>query len=67
MTTRPAPTYQELKVELDSILIELQRSDLDIDLAVEHYKRGQSIIQKLKKHLQQAENQIIELKTKLKA
>ena len=60
------PTYQSLKNELDTIMAELQRDDLDVDLALQHYKRGLELVKQLEQYLKTAENQIkvTELKVK---
>lgn len=62
--TPGTPTYQSLKAELDSIMAELQRDDLDVDVALEHYKRGIELVRQLEQYLKTAENQVIELKAK---
>lgn len=62
---KPAkPTYETLKTELDSIMLELQRENLDVDSALKHYQRGLELIQQLEDYLQTAENQVKELKAK---
>ena len=58
------PNYQQLREELDEVMAELQREDLDVDKALEYYKRGLELIQKLEKHLDGAENKIQDIKTK---
>lgn len=60
--TKPAPTYESLKAELDSIMNELQREDLDVDKALEHYRRGLELVSSLEKYLKTAENKVKELK-----
>ena len=62
---KPAkPTYETLKTELDSLMLELQREDLDVDSALKHYQRGLELVQQLEDYLQTAENQVRELKAK---
>lgn len=56
--------YQALKAELDSILNELQRSDIDVDEALKNYKRGLQLISQLETYLQNAQNTVQELKAK---
>jgi exodeoxyribonuclease VII small subunit len=56
--------YQELKDELDEIMILLQQEDLDVDKALEHYKRGLQLVQQLESYLKDAENKITEIKAK---
>lgn len=57
------PTYEALKSELDSVMLELQREDLDVDKALEYYKRGLELVQQLEAYLKTAENKVQELKT----
>jgi exodeoxyribonuclease VII small subunit len=57
------PTYQALKTELDAVMTELQREDLDIDTALTHYRRGLELVRQLEEHLNGAENTVHELKT----
>jgi exodeoxyribonuclease VII small subunit len=58
------PTYQSLKAELDAILAQLQREDLDVDTALQAYKRGLELVSQLETHLKNAENRVVELKAK---
>lgn len=58
----PAPSYDQLKSELDAIMLELQREDLDVDQALRQYQRGLELVQQLETYLKNAENQVIELK-----
>ena len=55
-------SYEELRSELDAILAELQREDLDVDMAVKHYERGLELVRSLEATLTTAENKIKELK-----
>ena len=54
--------YQALNDELEVILSELQRDDLDVDRAMTQYARGSEIIDLLEKHLKTAETKIKKLK-----
>jgi exodeoxyribonuclease VII small subunit len=54
--------YEELKKELDLIMEELQREDLDVDMALTHYKRGLELTKEIESYLKNAENKVIELK-----
>lgn len=54
--------YQIARDELDTILLRLQQEDLDIEVATDHFKRGQQLIADLESYLNEAENRIIELK-----
>jgi exodeoxyribonuclease VII small subunit len=56
--------YKQLKDELDTVVSKLQAEDLDVDEAVELYKRGVELIQQLDVYLHEAENTFHELKTK---
>jgi len=60
--TKTKPNYQELKTELDTVMAELQREDLDVDKALEHYKRGLELVGQLESYLKSAENTVKELK-----
>lgn len=62
--TKPKPTYQELKAELDIILSELQTDAIDIDQALIKYQRGLKLLKELESQLKQAENTITELQAK---
>ncbi len=54
--------YQTLKTELDTILQQLQREDLDVDQALEHYQKGLELIKELESYLQATDNKLKELK-----
>ena len=51
-------TYRELRGELDEVLAELQSAKLDIDKALELYKKGQVLIAQLEDYLKTAKNEI---------
>lgn len=55
-------TYRELQAELNDILEQLQSAELDIDKALELYKKGQQVIKELETYLQSAKNEIVQLK-----
>ena len=67
MAKNDKPSYQALASELDDILVELQQTDLDVDVAVKKYERGLSLIKELEQYLGEAENRVSELKAKFKA
>jgi len=46
--------YQELKSQLEEIIIQLEDVELEIDKATSLYKEGQKIIVKLEKYLDEA-------------
>lgn len=56
--------YQKLQAELDGIMHDLQREDIDVDEALKRYERGLGIIKELEKHLAKAENRVREIKAK---
>jgi exodeoxyribonuclease VII small subunit len=65
MTKAKLPVnYETLKNELDDIMLELQREDLDVDKALEYYRRGLELVQALESYLKTAENTVKELKAK---
>jgi exodeoxyribonuclease VII small subunit len=57
-------SYQVLQNELQTILLAMQREDLDIDEAIKNYENGLVILKKLEAYLQTAENKVAELKAK---
>jgi exodeoxyribonuclease VII small subunit len=63
-TAGDKPDYETLKNELDSILDDLQSGSLDIDQALEKYKRGLELVKELEKYLDTAENTVRELKSR---
>lgn len=66
MADKKSPvTYESLKSELDDVLFDLQRDDLDVDTAVERYQRGLELVKELEAYLSSAETKIHELKLKL--
>ena len=64
---KPAIDYQTLQAELDTVMAELQREDLDVDAALKHYQRGLELVEQLQQYLETAENKVIELKAKFNA
>ena len=62
--SKAKPTYQDLKDELDNILLDLQRDDIDVDKALIEYKRGLELINQLSGQIKDAENTIVELQAK---
>jgi exodeoxyribonuclease VII small subunit len=57
-------TYEQLNSEIENIMAELSREDLDVDLAVKYYERGLELVADLQNYLNTAENKITELKAK---
>ncbi len=64
MAKKDEINYQELKAELDEIMLSLQQEDLDVDEALKHYQRGLELVQQLEDYLKTAENKIVEIKAK---
>ncbi len=62
--TKPTESYEQLRAELDQILIDLQADNGDVDASIKRYKRGLELVQKLENYLKSAENDIKELKAK---
>ena len=62
----PEPSYEAMKTELDNIMAELQREDIDVDVALKHYERGLELVKQLEAHLKTAENRVTELSPKFK-
>ena len=58
------PTYEVLQTELDAVMLALQQEDLDVDKALEHYRRGLELVKELEDYLKTAENSVKELKAK---
>ena len=61
MTTKKSD-YKSLNAELDEVLLKLQSEDLDVDMAVELYERGMTLIKELEAYLQDAENKVSKIK-----
>jgi exodeoxyribonuclease VII small subunit len=64
---QPTKSYRDLSLELEAIILQLQREDLDIDDALKGYERGLSIIKELEAYLKTAENKVVQLQTKFGA
>jgi exodeoxyribonuclease VII small subunit len=62
MATKKSIDYQKLNQELEQLLEAMQSGQLDIDQAIQTYKRGQEIIAELHTYLTKAENKVIKLK-----
>jgi exodeoxyribonuclease VII small subunit len=63
-TQPPTASYAELQTELDALLTELQRDELDVDEALRYYERGLELVQQLEAYLRNAENKITELQAR---
>jgi exodeoxyribonuclease VII small subunit len=60
-------SYKKLSDELDQVMADLERGDLDIDEAVKCYERGLKIVRQLEQYLTEAENKVTELKASVMA
>lgn len=56
--------FNKLNEELETIIIDLQSGEINIDEVIKKYQRGIDLIDKLEKYLSQAENEIKKLKPK---
>jgi exodeoxyribonuclease VII small subunit len=61
--TKKTTDYNNLRAELDTIMVDLESSELDIDAATKAYERGLAIIKELETYLDSAENAIKKIKT----
>ena len=61
---KPTASYESLQTELDAVMAALQQEDLDVDKALEYYKRGLELVKELEQYLKTAENSVKELKAK---
>lgn len=55
-------TYEEMKRELDGLMLELQREDIGVDQALHYYERGLELVKQIEEYLKTAENQLVKLK-----
>lgn len=62
MATKKTKSYRELQAELDAVLGELQSSELDIDMALDLYRKGNTVLAELEAYLTNAKNEIEQLK-----
>ncbi len=56
-----ATKFKDIQAALDTVIVQLQSDDLDIDKALELYKQGQKLIKQLENYLQTAKNEITKL------
>lgn len=64
MASSKEVNYKELKDELDDIMLKIQDEELDIDVALQLYKRGLELIKQLEDYIKSAENKVSELHAK---
>lgn len=57
-TTETTKNYQQLREELDSLILRLQDPECDVDTAAEMYAGALSLIKQMEAHLEKAENRI---------
>lgn len=62
MAKKSDASYQKLREELEDVIDAIQQEDLDVDKAVELYKRGLELVRCLERYLQAAENTVSEIK-----
>ncbi len=55
-------SYATLKAELDSVLAWFEQDDINLDEAVEKYKKGAELLTQLEAQLKEAENTIKKVK-----
>jgi exodeoxyribonuclease VII small subunit len=55
--------YRAVSDELDALLANLQRSDIQVDEAMKLYEQGLLLIKQLEERLEQAENELVTLKS----
>lgn len=60
--TKQSTDYRKLNAELETVLEQLETSDLDVDQAIKHYQRGVEIVAELEKYLKTAENKVVKVK-----
>jgi exodeoxyribonuclease VII small subunit len=58
MAARRSQDYTAMMQELQALLADLQAEDLNVDMALKKYERGQELIVALEKYLETAENKI---------
>jgi exodeoxyribonuclease VII small subunit len=51
-------TYQEMKRELDKIIVRLESDDVDIDEAAKLHEQGQKLAGQIEKYLQKVKSKI---------
>ena len=56
MTTKKS--YVQMQTELDDVLAQLQAEGLDIDKALDLYKKGRKLVEQLENYLKTAKNEI---------
>lgn len=55
-------SFRKLQTEIDEVLVQLQSAELDIDKALDLYKKGQRLIKQMEDYLKTAKNEVTRLK-----
>jgi exodeoxyribonuclease VII small subunit len=63
--TKQAVDYQKLNQELETLLMELDSEQGDIDESIKKYQRGMEIVKLLEDYLKTAENKVKKVKAEL--
>jgi len=58
--------YEDMYTELEAIIQQLQSGELSLDDAVSKYEKSTVLIDKLEKHLKDAQNKVTKIKANLK-
>ena len=63
-TTEKEESFQQSFEELEKIVHEFEKGDLDLDESLGKFERGLELAENCKKRLQEVENRVIEIKKK---
>ncbi|MDO8571389.1 MAG: exodeoxyribonuclease VII small subunit [bacterium] len=63
-TTEKEESFQKSFEELEKIVHEFEKGDLDLDESLGKFERGLELAESCKKRLQDVENRVIEIKKK---
>lgn len=55
-------SYQEMRQQLDDLMLKLQDPECDVDSAVAYYEQALQIVNRMEAYLVQAENRIVKIK-----
>lgn len=62
MPKKATESYKELEQRLDELVAKLQDPGVSIDHATQYYEQALKLISKMEKQLEQAENQVYEIR-----
>jgi len=62
MVQNKVKNYQVIKEGLDDVLLKLRDENVDVDEAIDLYKKGQGLIIEMENYLKTAKNEIKEIK-----